>query len=98
MAAAAQTMLRDVLEAFVNGDPVKAEAVRAADPLMDAWMVRLVDEVQAVMGRDSTSIAKGLATIFFAKHIERMADHTTNVAEMVIYLVRGQDVRHTKSA
>jgi phosphate transport system protein len=98
MAAAAQKMLRDVLEAFVNGDPVKAEAVRAADPLMDAWMVRLVDEVQAVMGRDSTSIAKGLATIFFAKHIERMADHTTNVAEMVIYLVRGQDVRHTKSA
>jgi phosphate transport system protein len=98
MAAAAQTMLRDVLEAFVNGDPIKAEAVRAADPTMDAWMVRLLDEVQAVMGRDSTSIGRGLATNFFAKHIERMADHTTNVAEMVIYLVRGQDVRHTKSA
>ncbi len=97
MAAAAQQMLRDVLEAFVNGDPVKAEAVRAADPAIDAWMARLFDEVQAVMSRDSTSIAGGLATIFFAKHIERMADHATNVAEMVIYLVRGQDVRHTKS-
>jgi len=97
MAAAAQKMLRDVLEAFVNGDPVKAEAVRAADPTVDAWMVRLFDEVQGVMSRDSTSIAGGLATIFFAKHIERMADHATNVAEMVIYLVRGQDVRHTKS-
>jgi phosphate transport system protein len=98
MAAAAQKMLRDVLEAFVLGDPGKAEAVMAADPAIDAWMVRIFDEVQSVMSRDSSSIARGLATIFFAKHIERMADHTTNVAEMVIYLVRGQDVRHSRSS
>ena len=98
MAAAAQTMLRDVLEAFVNGDPVKAEAVLAADPAIDAWSVRIFDEVQSVMGRDPSSVPRGLATIFFAKHIERMADHTTNVAEMVIYLVRGQDVRHAKAS
>jgi len=98
MAAAAQKMLRDVLEAFVLGDPGKAEAVMAADPAIDAWMVRIFDEVQSVMSRDSSSIARGLATIFFAKHIERMADHATNVAEMVIYLVRGLDVRHSRSS
>ena len=40
---------------------------------------------------------RGVATIFFAKHIERMADHATNIAEMVVYLVRGQDVRHATS-
>jgi phosphate transport system protein len=46
------------------------------------------------MTEDSKTVARGLATVFFAKHIERMADHTTNVAEMVVYLVRGLDVRH----
>ena len=97
MAAAAQRMLRDVLEAFVSGDPVKAEAVIAADPAIDAWMVRIFDEVQSVMVQDPSTVARGLATIFFAKHVERMADHATNIAEMVIYLVRGQDVRHAKS-
>lgn len=97
MAAAAQTMLREVLNAFVTGDPVKAEAVIAADAAIDAWMARIFQEVQSVMGRDPGAVARGLATIFFAKHIERMADHATNVGEMVVYLVRGQDVRHARS-
>lgn len=97
MAAAAQTMLREVLNAFVTGDPVKAEAVMAADAAIDAWMARIFQEVQSVMGRDPGAVARGLATIFFAKHIERMADHATNVGEMVVYLVRGQDVRHARS-
>ena len=98
MAAAAQKMLRDVLEAFVSGDTAEAEAVMAADAAIDVWMTRLFEEVSGVMGRDPSAVARGLATIFFAKHIERMADHATNVAEMVVYLVRGQDVRHTKSS
>jgi len=95
MAAAAQRMLRDVLDAFVNNDSEKAEKIRAADSAIDAWMVRILGEVQDVMSRDPSSIARGLGTILFAKHIERLADHVTNVAEMIIYLVRGRDVRHT---
>ena len=98
MAAAAQTMLKDVLDAFIAGNTAKAEAVMSADPAIDDWMVRLFAEVRSVMGRDPSTVARGIATIFFAKHIERMADHATNVAEMVIYLVRGQDVRHLKSS
>jgi phosphate transport system protein len=50
------------------------------------------------MTRDPKTVSRGLATILFAKHIERLADHATNLAEMVIYLVRGQDVRHGESA
>ena len=95
MAAAAQRMLRDVLDAFVNNDSDKAAKIRAADSAIDAWMVRILGEVQDVMNRDPSSIARGLGTILFAKHIERLADHVTNVAEMIIYLVRGRDVRHT---
>lgn len=94
MAAAAQKMLRSVLEAFVAGDPVGAEGVISADAVIDATSARILAEVQGAMSRDPGSVPRGLATIFFAKHIERMADHTTNVAEMVIYLVRGQDIRH----
>lgn len=95
MAAAAQRMLRDVLDAFVTNDSDEAEEIRIADGAIDAWMVRISDEVQAVMSRDPSSIAKGLGAILFAKHIERLADHVTNIAEMIIYLVRGRDVRHT---
>jgi len=97
MAGAAQQMLQAVLEAFVAGDPDGAEAVIAADAAIDAWMARLFSEVESAMGHAPTVVARGLATIFFAKHIERMADHTTNIAEMVIYLIRGRDVRHGKS-
>ena len=97
MAAAAQGMLRDALEAFVTSDPVKAEAVMAADAAVDAWMIRLFGEVQDAMERDAGVVRRGLATIFFGKQIERMADHTTNVAEMIVFAVRGQDVRHAMS-
>jgi len=95
MAAAAQRMLRDVLDAFVSNDSNKAEQIRTADAAIDAWTVRILDEVQSVMSRDPSSIARGLGTILFAKHIERLADHVTNIAEMIIYLVCGRDVRHT---
>jgi phosphate transport system protein len=94
MTTAAQKMLHDALEAFIEGDAAKAERVMSADAQIDAWSARIVAEVMAVMSQDSKTVARGLATIFFAKHIERMADHTTNVAEMVVYLVRGLDVRH----
>ena len=98
MAGAARQMLQGVLKAFVAGDPVGAEAVIAADAAIDAWMARVFDEVEGVMGRAPGAVTRGLATIFFAKHIERMADHTTNIAEMVIYFIRGRDVRHGKSS
>jgi phosphate transport system protein len=98
MATAARTMLHAVLKTFVAGDASGAEAVIAADARIDAWSARLLAEAQSVMSSQPGTVARGLATIFFTKHVERMADHTTNVAEMVIYLIRGQDVRHRNSA
>lgn len=98
LAFAAQKMLHAVLRAIIDGDPVGAEAVISDDEAIDAWTARLIAEVQDVMTRDPNAVARGVATIFFVEHIERLADHTTNLAEMVIYLIRGQDVRHGKSA
>jgi phosphate transport system protein len=94
MAAKAQRMLADALDAFVTGNVAKAEAVLAADDGIDATMVEIFSEITSEMQRDPATIKRGIATIFFAKHIERLADHTTNVAEMVVYMVRGHDVRH----
>jgi len=96
-ATAARKMLEDVLEAFVAGDAAKAQGVMRADPDIDVRTARVIADVQGEMQRDSQSIPRGVATIFFAKHIERMADHATNIAEMVVYLVQGQDVRHKTS-
>jgi phosphate transport system protein len=97
LAATARKMLGDALDAFVNGDSAKAEVVIGMDPEVDARSARLFADVEADMTREPTAVRRGLATIFFAKHIERMADHVTNVAEMVVYLVRGRDVRHGKA-
>jgi phosphate transport system protein len=97
VAAAARKMLENVLDAFVEGDVNKARAVMRADPDIDTVTARLIADVQNEMQTDPRSIVRGVATIFFAKHLERMADHATNIAEMVVYLVQGQDVRHAKS-
>jgi phosphate transport system protein len=94
MAAAAQKMLRDALDAFVTDDAAKAESVLKADDEIDDWMANAFDILTDIMQRDPSTIRRGIATLFFGKHIERMADHTTNIAEMVIYQVRGKDVRH----
>lgn len=97
MASAAQVMLQQVLDAFVTRDADKAERVMVADDQIDQWLVEVFDELRSEMGRDPAAINRCISTIFFAKHIERLADHTTNIAEMVIYLVRGTDVRHPRS-
>jgi phosphate uptake regulator len=55
---------------------------------------RLIEQVEGEIRRDPGVVRAGVATIFFATHIERIADHATNVAEMIIYLARGKDVRH----
>jgi len=94
MAAEVQRMLRDVLDAFVEVDPAKAETVIAVDPRVGAATRHLIERIETEMMRDPTLVRPGVAMIFFATHIERIAAHATNVAEMVIYLARGQDVRH----
>ncbi len=96
LATATRKMLRDVLDAFDSGDTMKAEAVIKADAEIDAQSAKLIAEIEADMTREPAAVHRGLATIFFVKHLERMADHATNVGEMVIYLVRGRDVRHAK--
>lgn len=96
MSDIAEAMLRDVLDAFVSGDVAKAERVVAADAEVDRRLAEAFETLRAAMERDPSLVSRAIATLFFAKHLERLADHTTNVAEMVIYLVRGKDIRHSQ--
>jgi phosphate transport system protein len=92
-----QKQLRGALDAFVDADADKAEQVIKGDELVDALYHNLFNELLALMMEDSRNIRRANSLLFVAKHLERLADHATNVAEMVIYMVRGTDVRHPHS-
>ena len=92
-----QKQLRSALDAFVDGDAPRAEAVIKDDDLIDALYHNLFNELLGLMMEDSKNIRRANSLMFVAKHLERLGDHATNVAEMVIYMVRGTDVRHPHS-
>lgn len=97
MSACAQEMLRDALEAFVRPDAALAEAVIARDDLVDERYAKAVEEMTAFMTSHPEEIAAGIRVIHVAKYLERVADHATNIAEEVIFMVRGEDVRHART-
>src|SRR5512136_3495252 len=89
--------LAKALDAFVEKDVKKAEEVIADDDRLDALYHRLFNDLLAYMMEDSRVIRRATSTMFAAKQLERFGDHATNVAEMVVYMVRGTDVRHPGS-
>jgi phosphate transport system protein len=93
----AEAQLKKALDAFVSGDVDKAEEVMRGDDLIDALYLKIFNDMLALMMEDSRNIRRATAMMFAAKHLERFGDHATNLAEMVVYMVRGQDVRHPKS-
>src|SRR6266436_4177485 len=97
LAELGQRQVRASLDAFVEGDPAKAEAVIRNDDLLDSVYHNLVNELLGLMMEDPRNIRRANSLLFVAKHLERLGDHATNVAEMVIYMVRGTDVRHPGS-
>jgi phosphate transport system protein len=93
----AQLQLRRALDAFVDGDTAKAEQVIRDDDLLDALYAKVFNEYLGYMMEDSRNIRRATSFLLVAKHLERFGDHATNVAEMVIYMVKGKDVRHPYS-
>jgi phosphate transport system protein len=93
----AEAQLKKALDAFVTGDVAKAEEVMGADDLIDALYLKIFNDMVLVMMEDPKNIRRATSVMFAAKHLERFADHATNVAEMVFFMVRGKDIRHPKS-
>lgn len=97
LAELAQTQVKKALDAFVSGDVDKAQEVLRGDDLLDALFLKIFNELLAYMMEDSKNIRRATALMFIAKHLERIGDHAMNVAEMVVYMVRGKDIRHPQS-
>jgi len=94
MAEAAQRILKDSLDAFVNSDAEMAEKVIRDDSFIDDCYEQIFRELLTYMMEDTKYISRALKVIFIAKHLERVGDHSANIAEMVVFMVRGQDIRH----
>jgi phosphate transport system protein len=97
LAEMTEAQLKKALDAFVEQDVSRAEEVIAGDELLDAVYLKLFNELLTYMMEDSRVIRRATSIMFSAKHLERFGDHVINVAEMVIYMVRGTDIRHPGS-
>jgi phosphate transport system protein len=94
MADIAQRMLRDALDAFVRRDVVLAQTVLDRDDELDALKTQVFRELLEFMVRDQATVEPSLDLILISRHLERIGDHATNVAEDVIFMVSARDVRH----
>jgi phosphate transport system protein len=97
LADLSEAQLKGALDAFVTRDVEKAEAVLHGDELLDALYLKIFNALLAVMMEDSRNIRRATSIMFAAKYLERFGDHATNLAEMVVYMVRGTDIRHPRS-
>jgi phosphate transport system protein len=94
MAELAQRMTRDSLDAFVKRDVALARAVLTRDDEVDSHKDHVFRVLLTYMMSDPGTIERCLGLILIARNIERIADHATNIAEDVIFMVEGRDVRH----
>jgi phosphate transport system protein len=94
MASLVQSMLLKCLDAFVNGDADLARSVLASDDEVDSLRDAVYAALLSVMQRDPTLVTAAVDLIFVARNLERIGDHATNIAEDVVFLVKGIDVRH----
>jgi phosphate transport system protein len=94
MGAIAQSMLRDALDAYVRRDTALAQLVLNEDDRLDALKTQVFRELLTFMLEDPTTVEPALDLILISRHLERIGDHATNVAEDVIFMVSARDVRH----
>ncbi len=94
MATLAQSMVKDSLDAFVNNDTDLAEQVIARDDEVDQLNYQIFRELLSYMAEEPRTISRATRVLFVSKYLERIADHATNIAEMVVFMVKGKTIRH----
>lgn len=96
MVVVATQMVRGAMNSFVNMDAASARRIIAMDSTVDQYNRDIISELQQIMQTKPDAVATALHCFSAVRHIERIADHATNIAEDVIYLVEGDIVRHRK--
>ncbi len=94
MSEVSQVMLRECLDAFVREDVELALKVCRDDDIIDELNGQLFRELISYMMEDPQTISRAIRLLFIAKYIERIADHATNISEMVVFMVKGKSIRH----
>lgn len=94
MAAIARGMVRDAIDAFINRDKKLAMDVIIRDDEVDEMNEAVFEELTAIMTRDPSTVSRATKITYISKYLERIGDHSTNVAEMVIYMIEGRIIRH----
>jgi phosphate transport system protein len=94
MAEISQSMLRDALDSFVRRDMALAQRVLDEDDELDALKTMVFRELLTFMVKDPLTIEPSIDLILISRHLERIGDHATNIAEDVIFMVSAKDVRH----
>ena len=98
MADWAMKMVRECLDAFVRSDAALARKVCADDDFVDNLTHQLFRELLSFMIENPGTISRAIRLTFIGKYIERIADHATNISELVIYMVEGKIIRHTTAS
>ena len=98
MAECAQAMLRDALNSYVSGNAANAQSVLDRDDALDDLNMKVFRKLLGSMLGDAQTITPALNLILIARHLERVGDHATNIAEDVIFIVAARDVRHIADA
>jgi phosphate transport system protein len=93
----AQQILRDALRAFFDADAESAQRALEGDRAVDEQYSAIVAKMSDRMSKHSEEVANGMLVVRIAKHLERIAGHATNVAEEAIFVIRGDDIRHTRA-
>jgi phosphate transport system protein len=98
MADLATSMVRQSLDAFVNLDVRLARMVCRLDDEVDRYNLEIIEELIGIMRKSPALVEAGLSLFSATRHLERIADHATNVAEDVVYMVEGEIIRHRPAA
>lgn len=98
MAEIAQGMLADALNALMRRDTATAYDVIKRDDEVDSLTVQIFHELMFFMIQDPKTVSRAVKITYLAKYLERIADHATNIAEMVVYMVEGKIIRHMESS
>ena len=94
MAALTRQMLSDAIDSFIEEDNIKANEVCKKDDIIDDFRDQILRELITYMSTDFNSIERALRILNIARHLERIADLSTNICEDVIYMVEGKNIKH----
>lgn len=94
MSRISQSMVRDSIDAFINGNIELAKNVIMTDDIIDDLTEKIWKELMGIMTEDPSTITRAVKISYVSKYLERIADHATNIAEDVIYLIGGKIIRH----